>query len=315
MVACAAVKSVIGWDGKRTSLRKKWILVTSYGILSVAQLLSEGAEGMKRRLFLFVVSAILFSLTDCVGNTTHSPTVELTPNNEHTSHPPSPSPVSLSPTPTAQAAEAWQGAYAEFLQGVETYNYAVREYIVPGGYNIPPVFYLHDIDKDGIPELILIIDDGDWGSSSCDVFTYTNNTVLKIGSIKWDWFGGIGEPVNSTEGLLSDASYKGHYGSLYCYTIQNGALFEQLICEYQFRPRPGEKGYVYIYDDNGNIRSVIEDEKPQRELTDYTDNYDNVYAENSPEFHELFSGILWFDFYQITNEDIDEVIFRFGSQN
>jgi len=229
---------------------------------------------MKKGFYLFVLAVLLFSLSACTGSST--------------------------PSPITQEIRVWQNAYSKFLKGVETYNYIDREFIIPGSYNIPPVFYLYDIDKNGIPELILITDDGNWENSSCDIFTYTSNAVIKIGNIKWNWFGSIGASDNA-DGLFSDDSYKGHYGHLYRYTINNDTLVEQLICEYQFRPHPDEKGYIAIYDDNGDMQSFIEDDE-------------NEYAANSPEAHELIHE-LQFDFFQITEENIEEVIMKFGDPN
>jgi len=190
----------------------------------------------------------------------------------------------------------WEDAYTEFLHGIETFGYIERDYIIPGNFYIPPVFYIYDIDQDGIPELILLSDDGNWENSCCDIFAYSNSTVQKLGSIKWDWFGEIGAPKYVMEGLFSDDSYKRHYGSIYYYTIQDGMLVEQLVCEYQFRPHPGEKGYIRIYDDSGNISSFIEDS----EL---------VYAEERiPEYEELF-GWVPFCFYAITDESIQAAFY------
>ena len=196
------------------------------------------------------------------------------------------------PPPGAQAVETWQEAYAEFLRGVDTYY--IRDYIVPGSYDIPPLFCLYDIDKNGIPELILISDNGNWEDVSCDVFTYGNTAAQHTGSIKFELFGEIGAPDNTTEGLYSDNSYKGHYGKLYFYTIEDGVFIERLICEYNFRPPIDENGYIYIYDDNGMISNVIEGEVG--------------YVEASFETLGLPCGPM-FDFYRITEENIEKVIY------
>ena len=159
------------------------------------------------------------------------------------------------------------------------------------------MFYLYDIDKDGIPELIIISDDGKWENSSCDVFAYSNNAARHIGSLNWDWFGLIGAPNDITVGLYSDDSYKGHYGSLYYYNIQNGVLFEQLICEYHFQPNAGREGYIRIYGEDGSIQSIVEDS-------------DTEYAEDSTKARTLFNWT-WFDFYSITEKNISDVIIGF----
>jgi hypothetical protein len=192
-----------------------------------------------------------------------------------------------------QSSEPWKDAYAEFLRGVETYGYRSRDYIVPGNFDIPPVFCIYDIDQDKMPELILVGDDGDW-KPYFDVFTYAKNTVNKVGSIKCDWFGQIGSPDNNSGGLFSEDSYKGHYGKLYHYTIQDGVLVERLVTEWQFRPGLGENAYAYIYNSDGSIMKSIEG--------------DVAYVEDSLyEYKQIkFTA---FDFYQITDMNIKDVIF------
>jgi hypothetical protein len=176
---------------------------------------------------------------------------------------------------------------------VETYGYRSRDYIVPGNFDIPPVFCIYDIDHDKMPELILVSDDGDW-EPYFDVFTYTNNTVNKVGSIKCDWFGQIGSPDNISSGLFSADSYKGHYGKLYHYTIQDGVLVERLVCEWHLRPGPNENAYAYIYNIDGSILSSIEG--------------DVSYVEKS--YYE-YKQIRYtaFDFYKITEKNIKEVLY------
>ena len=186
----------------------------------------------------------------------------------------------------------WQVLYAEFLQGVETYNYIEREHIIPCNYSTPPLFCLYDIDKCGTPELILISDDGKWENASCDVFSCTNDAVERIGSIKWNWFGDIGAPKYRADGLYSDDSYKGHYGILYCYTIRNNTLVEQIICEYNINPTANEKAYINIHEEDGTIHNSI----------------GKVYA-GEKEAYTIFSVTL-LEFWQITDASIDAVITR-----
>jgi len=187
----------------------------------------------------------------------------------------------------------WEAAYIEFLRGVETYGYVERDYFVPGSFGVTPAFYMYDIDNDGIPELILITDDGDWEFSSCDIFTYAGNVVSMLGSIEWDWFGSIGAPDNLNEGLLSVAGYKSLGGSLYYYTIRDGVLVEQIVYEWVLRPFPDEDAYVKTYDMNSDTWSVIEGD-PQ-----YVE--DCMRAQNQYDFTFLF-------FYQINEESIMEAI-------
>lgn len=157
-------------------------------------------------------------------------------------------PVEVTSSINTQLEGEWQDVYAEFLRGIDTYGYVTRDYIIPGSYEIPPLFYIYDIDKNGTPELILISDNGNWENISCDVFTYINNAAQKIGSMKFNLFGAIGAPNNETEGLFSDDSYKGHYGSLYYYTIKNDVFIEQLFCNFDSRTiSVNEAGYDEAY--------------------------------------------------------------------
>ena len=278
---------------------------------------------MKRALIIILIFLILTSLAACGLNKKTASEISTDPQSSATSmETPDPAeaftPAPLAPKPSddwhmptvvesantehlyksTQSIKTWKTAYSDFLLGVETNNYIEREYIVPSDYDIPPAFYLYDIDKDGIPELILITDDGDWENACCEVFTYINDDVQKLGNMKFDWFGSFGVSGNLMTGLYCDDGYKGHYGNLYHYTIQNGVLTEKIVWEYNFRPGIGEKGYIYIYDDDGVIQRIIEDNE-----TDY--------AENSSVVEEMFDGYSFFKFYQITKDNISEMIEQF----
>jgi|GEM_PF-6527414 len=206
--------------------------------------------------------------------------------------------------------EAWQHAYAELLRSVDTYDYAVRDYFVDGSHGIPPIFYLHDIDVNGIPELIFISDDGNWENASCEVFSYTEDRVVKLGSIKWDFFGTIGWFDNNLPGLISNDSYKGHYGEIYYYTIQNGILDEQLMCKYDFRTGADENDYIYLYDDNGEIQRVLEDNENYAEIRE-TDMYLHVLKKAANNSDIALRMIKSFRFYQITDENINDIVINF----
>jgi len=257
----------------------------------------------KKCSILYIVMALGFALSACSNTGTFEHAASLVP--EETKTPPQAiapiDPVDFEIETAGTDFEVivekiqWMDAYADFLRGVETYGYLQRDDIVPGSFDIPPVFCLYDIDQDGIPELILLTDDSNWENACCDIFTYSKNIVQQIGSVKWDWFGKIGAADPIRKGLFSDDGYKGHYGSLYYYTIQDGILVEQLVCEYQFRPKPGEKGYIRIYDDCGNIVSFHEDDE-----FGYAEEQTSAYT-------ELFEW-LPFCFYRITDESIQAAI-------
>lgn len=179
-------------------------------------------------------------------------------------------PTPITPTTTAEpetpatppgAVLSWQDAYAEFLRknipvsGVDFDELADGSdeqarfgAFSAGGYPVTPFFYLYDIDKDEIPELIYI--DAATGYDG-DVYVYENNSISKMGSIKFYPFGGFGIPLDKTEGLYSDVGYKGNYGEIYLYTMNNGALTEQMALEYnnQSEQSPSQPGEHYSFDD------------------------------------------------------------------
>ena len=157
--------------------------------------------------------------------------------------------------------EAWQSAYAEFLkQNVRTEEVdfdtlvegsdAQARYMAfsAGGYPITPFYYLYDIDKDEVPELICI--DAAKGFEG-DVYSYIDNSVIEIGSIRFYPFGGLGMPLDQTGGLYSDVGYKGHYGEIYFYTMNSGVLTGQMVLEYNNQPElsVNQPGLPYSFSD------------------------------------------------------------------
>jgi hypothetical protein len=212
------------------------------------------------------------------------------------------------PVETAKT-ELWRDAYADFLRNVETYSYAVRSEIIPGSYNTPPLFCLYDIDKNQIPEIILITDDGNWENEKCEVFTYDNSDVKLLGEVKFNWFGNVSSPLNRAEGLFSDNGYKGQNGEIYYYTIKNGALVEQLVCEYNYRPDYDEgKVYtiIYLYDAAGNGDAVLE--YTALPLNYESDIFDLISKISYSEADPSLKCTVLYDFRWITEENIEEVI-------
>lgn len=189
---------------------------------------------MRKCLYFAIPIAIFFTGCTLILSTTEQ--VPVRPSTEITDFP-----VELTSSINTQIEDAWQDVYAKFLRGIDTYGYTTRDYIIPGSYEIPPLFYIYDIDQNGTPELILICDNGNWEDLSCDVFTYKNNAAQKIGSMKFNLFGAIGAPNNITEGLFSEDTYKGDFGSLHYYTIKNDVFIEQLFCEFDSRTISGNE--------------------------------------------------------------------------
>ena len=152
--------------------------------------------------------------------------------------------VGVDPTPQPVINQKWQIAYMEFIRGhipvnkVDTVDYVYRAEEVAligaflaAGYPIDPFFYLYDIDKNGIPEIIYI-DAANKFDGDVDVYTYADNLVIKVGSIEFYPFGGLGMPLNRTDGIYSDIGYKGQNGGVYLYTMDNGILTGKLVFEY-----------------------------------------------------------------------------------
>lgn len=164
------------------------------------------------------------------------------------------------PTPSPMAVQTWQDAYTGFLREnipvseVDSDEFADGSEeqmrfgaFSAGGYPVVPFFYLYDINNDGIPVLIHI--DAANGYDG-DVYAYKDDSISKVGSIKFYPFGGLGVPLDKTEGLYSDVGYKGHYGEIYLYTMDSGVLTEQMVLEYNNQPElsPHHPGSPYSFD-------------------------------------------------------------------
>lgn len=157
------------------------------------------------------------------------------------------------PTSSPAAVLTWQDAYAEFLReyipatevNFDTFDEGSEEQIrygafLAGGYPVYPFFYLYDMDKDGIPELILIdvtsVFDG-------DVYAYKDGSIFRAGGIAFYTFGGLGIPLDESEGLYSDIGYKGHYGEIYFYALDDGVLTGEMVLEYNKEHSPYHRGW------------------------------------------------------------------------
>lgn len=177
--------------------------------------------------------------------------------------PPSPTTtqsVAVDQTPSPIVASVWQDTYARFLREniqknkVDVDSLAdgsdkqVRFYsFIAGGYPVTPFFYLYDIDKDGIPELIYV---NAANGGDADIYSYKNKSISKLGSIKFYPFGGLGILADKTKGLYSDIGYKEQYGEIYVYTINSGVLTEKKFLEYNNQPElsPSQHSLPYSFD-------------------------------------------------------------------
>jgi len=166
-----------------------------------------------------------------------------------------------SPSPAANdlAVQTWQDVYADYLtdriptseididalpEGSE--EKARFDAFIAGEYPIVPFFYLYDIDKNGTPELIYIDFTYDFYG---DVFTVIDDSIVKLGIIEFYPFGNLGVPIDKQIGLYSDVGYKGHYGEVLYYTIENGAIVRQVALQYNNQPdvSPEHAGAFYDF--------------------------------------------------------------------
>jgi len=163
------------------------------------------------------------------------------------------------PTANAPAVQTWQDAYAEFLRGniptseidIDALPEGSEEQarlsaFMAGGYLIAPFFYIYDIDKNETPELVFI--DPTY-SYDAVVYTFKDNSIVKLGNIEFYPFGGLGIPLGKQKGLYSDVGYKGHYGEVLYYTIENGTIVSQLALVYNNQPdvSPEKAGTLYDF--------------------------------------------------------------------
>ena len=129
--------------------------------------------------------------------------------------------------PRASAAEPWQDAYAEFLRRTPPIDWMNYEN-----------FALFDLDKNGVPELIIDLhDDGYRYSAYVYTYTYTG-TLAEIGHM----YGAVGSQISIPQnpnysGLFSVTHGMGIFDKFYYYNeIINGVLTETEIAmsEYDY---------------------------------------------------------------------------------
>jgi len=191
--------------------------------------------------------------------------------------------------------DIWIYSYFNYLMNINTNNYTNNEYVIPGNYDKLPVFCLYDIDNNEIPEIILIYDDGNWENVNCDVLSFMNDKIINLGRIKINIFGNIGAPINIDEGLFCDDTYKGHYGALYYYTIENNKLKEKIYSLYDYSASLNiEEHYslIFMYDNPNEIKVIHNTDKKYKE---------------AKKLIELKS----IEFYQISEKNINGSIIAF----
>lgn len=137
---------------------------------------------------------------------------------------------------TTYAEDEWQQAYADFLMSGKYLSAAEYYPDVANDYN-PIVYALHDIDANGLPEL-LIYNGCDYHAANGTHVFYLDEIVKYSGTI-WG-----GPNADDLIRLLSNHKYPGvlllnggggYYEDSY-FTIKQGELTEELICISEFDP-------------------------------------------------------------------------------
>jgi len=90
---------------------------------------------------------------------------------------------------------------------------------------------------------------------SGDLLAFWNNLAVKLGSIEFYPFGRLGKPLDKQNGLYSDVGYKGHYGEVLYYTIEDGTVASELAIEYNNQPNvsPKKPGTNYDFGNFGEL--------------------------------------------------------------
>lgn len=161
---------------------------------------------------------------------------------------PSQEPTPPIPTPTPPTLdEIWRDAYAQFLYNKKPELLECIESSVSnlGGYHHLPeniremLFILYDIDRNGIPELILI---------NSEVFTFSNDAIVKVGDV--DSFllfspenrlYRLNDSGEAYEGIIQLSDDWDGY-AVYHITTTNGVLKKETIYSYR-----GELGWNNLW--------------------------------------------------------------------
>ena len=172
---------------------------------------------MKKYLSLLTALVIVFILAGCGNNNTPANYIEVPP-------------VETTPSEiSADVVSSWQEVYAEILR----YYYA----------NVPLSdawfdwhFFLHDVDKDGTPELFIVyLAAGIWSES---IYRFSDGEIIPI---KGDFFAywGIFQPIDRN-GIVVQA-----YGKYNIMVINNDELVSELAFRRPFLP---DEQHWYIND-------------------------------------------------------------------
>ena len=171
---------------------------------------------MKKLLILLTVIVIVLVLAGC-GNTDAPTNYAEVPSVETT-------PLEIS----SDVVTAWQEAYAEIL------HYYYVNVPLPDEW-LDWHFFLHDVDKDGTPELFIVyLAAGIWSES---IYTFADGTLMPIeGSFFAYW--GIWPPINR-DGIVINA-----YGLYDLMVTHNGELVTEFAFRQPFFPTDEQRWYI-----------------------------------------------------------------------
>ena len=180
-----------------------------------------------------------------------TPIPTLVPVTESTPTPATP--PTTAPTPTPQAG-TWQEAYAVLLKWYMTYAPPIEEGLIRRS------FILHDIDLDGVPELIITyIQAGIWVDS---VYTFRGGNLIPIEGNFFAYFG-VYTPLNNQPGIIIEA-----YGDV-CLMVLDGYNLVCNIClSRPFFP-PDWYGAIVNWYINGEVVTEEEHESMLYSLISY----------------------------------------------
>jgi hypothetical protein len=174
--------------------------------------------------------------------------------------------------------ESWREAYAEFLQNPD--NYGGIYYERPGYSPYPKRFALHDIDNNGVFELIIL--NSAEGFDNCIIYTYINGNVEKIGEVGLR-FGSIMLSDNPNfPGLFTTNGSSGYHD---CYITMKNGEFELI--------------QITDFDDNGFVINDVGDDL----ISEW-----KKFGSGDFLIMEPKEGTTFLESYEINNKNIHEVI-------
>jgi hypothetical protein len=220
------------------------------------------------RLFVYVALFVCLGLTGCQGEVLTpdpSPDIEIpspypTDITPQTTIPPE-KPVSEPPTPTppAQPPQPWQTAYEDVLK-----KYNPEAQIESSGGSNEGRFILHDVDKNGVPELFILANHGTF-SSTIAAYTFEDGIAVKLELPYSIWFTFAATPPNNRLGMIVDSSDSG-FNTYSLYILDNYKLTGEITVLHDYTAsQDGSYGLDVFYVNNTEVSEA--------EYTEIFENY------------------------------------------